>query len=553
MKSSVRTWVSDLILLSLIIGIFYSLFLGTRPLMSPDEGRYAEIAREMLATHHYITPHLNGVKYFEKPPLFYWMSCAAIYLGGLSEWSLRIVSAFMGLVGCLLVYVTSRKIFGRLSAWFASLILAANALYYILAHFITPDMTVSVFLSATLFAFILGNNEPPGMRRNYYMWGMYVFAALATLSKGLIGIVFPGLIILVWLLVMNKWRSLKTYCIPTGIVIFLIIAAPWHILVQIHNPEFFRFYFIDQHFLRYFTDYAQREQSWYFLPLCLILGFFPWICFLPQTIRLHFFATWQERHLQMESIFFMLWAVLILLFFMLSQSQLLSYALPIVPALAILTGHYLADVWQRKRSYGFMASIIVIFVMAASIAGLGFYITHKKDYVFAISDGRFYVLLSAAIMAIGATIALLLQIRQKIKPTLCVLFISISLFLISINLSYTAVDTRPVKSLALILKPLLKPDSEVFCYRYYYQDLPVYLQRKVIIVDWEGELAFGMRHQRVDPWIIDEKTLWLRWNNGRKMFMMMTLNDYKRILASGAEKLYLLAQTPRYALVTNRP
>ncbi len=344
MKSTTHSWLKDLIFLTLSIGLLFVSFMGSRPLMVPDEGRYAEIPREMVASGDYVTPRLNDIKYFEKPPMTYWLESATIQLFGMSEWSLRAPLALLGLIGCLIVYVAGRKLFDRRSGILASFVLATNFLYFTLVHFIIPDLPMTIFLTVSLLCFILGEREPPGRKRIFYFWMLYIFAALATLTKGLIGIVFPGMIIFVWVLITNEWRSLKQYFLPSGMLIFLVIAAPWHMLMQLRNPEFFQFYFVEQHFLRYLTEYAHRSQHKWFLSACIILGFFPWIGFLVQSFKFHW-PKWAARQQHKVTIFLMTWAIMIFLFFQLSQSLLLSYALPIIPPLALLTGHYLSSQW----------------------------------------------------------------------------------------------------------------------------------------------------------------------------------------------------------------
>lgn len=367
MKHGSKSWYYDILLLTLIISLLFGLFLGSFPLKTPDGARYAEIPREMLAMHQYITPHLNGIKYFDKPPLFYWMQCASIKLFGLSEWSMRFMNAFMGLLGCLFIYVAGRKIYDRKTGFLASLILATSGLYFFMSHLITLDIAFTTFFTAALLSFIIGTRSPPETTRKYWMWLMYIFAAMATMTKGLIGIVFPGMIIFVWVLLLNRWKELKTYKLISGTVIFLILVAPWHILIQIQHPEFFHYYFIEQHFARYLTQYSQHSQPIYFFPGLLILGFAPWIVFLFHSIKHSLPKTWNNRNSEDISIFFMLWALLIFVFYWCSKSQLIPYILPVFPPLAILTGRYFARYWKPK-------TFIITCCTAGIILIAGFYV-----------------------------------------------------------------------------------------------------------------------------------------------------------------------------------
>lgn len=259
-------WLYDILILTILFSILFFIGLGSRPLFTPDEGRYAEIAREMASNQDYITPYLNHIKYFEKPVLFYWLSAAAIKLWGVNITSVRMINALLGLLGCLGTYAVGRILYGRTAGLLASGILATSTLYFVMTHMVNLDLTVTVFLSATLCGFLLAALASRG-NSHYYLYFSAVMAACAVLTKGLMGIVLPALVIGLWVIIGNEWRLLKRLPLVSGIILFLIIAAPWHILVNHANPEFFHFYFIEQHFLRY-TDpkIGHYQPAWFFIP-----------------------------------------------------------------------------------------------------------------------------------------------------------------------------------------------------------------------------------------------------------------------------------------------
>src|SRR4051812_19727919 len=199
----------DIALLVLIFGVLVFAGLGQADLVNPDEGRYAEIPREMVATGDYVTPRLNGVVYFEKPPLVYWTMAAMLRVFGPSELSMRGANALFSLAGILMTYVLARRLYGRVAGLAAAMVLGTSLLYFALGRIILLDMPVSVLMSATLSCFILGVREPAGTpRRRWYLHGLYACAALATLAKGLIGFVLPGAVMFLWLLIFNEWRRL---------------------------------------------------------------------------------------------------------------------------------------------------------------------------------------------------------------------------------------------------------------------------------------------------------------------------------------------------------
>ncbi len=182
----------DLMILTVLICLFFTFMLGNRALTVPDEGRYVEISREMVATGNYLTPRLNSVKYFEKPVFFYWLEALSINLFGLNEFTLRLWPALFALFGCLAVAVAGARLFGRLTGLLGATVLATSLLYYGFSRAIILDMPVSILLTLALLSFLMGTHEAPGLKRRLYLWVFYAFAALAVLTKGLIGIFIPG-------------------------------------------------------------------------------------------------------------------------------------------------------------------------------------------------------------------------------------------------------------------------------------------------------------------------------------------------------------------------
>jgi len=569
-----KSWTSDLLILTLLLGLFFGFELGDRALWSPDEGRYSEVAREMVVTRDYVTPRLNGVKFFEKPPLFYWLQSASIEAFGLSEWSLRLWPATLALIGCLVVYIGSRKLFGRRTALLASVVLATSGLYYAMSRIASLDMGLSTLLSCALISFILGTDEPPGLRRRLAMCTFFVFAALAVLGKGLIGIVIPGLVIGTWILFLGEWRILKTLYLPSGLALFFIIAAPWHVWVSIINPEFLNFYFIREHFQRYLYKNGPMDHPWTFIPVVLV-GLYPWSAFLIQAVKNNLAPSLRPRHGHRQAMFFTIWAGWVFLFFSFSSSKVIPYILPMFPPLAVLIGRYFAGAWDRANPEALRAGywsllLTICLLFAVGLKGPQHFLERYSNWPNLEVPGdeatipstsltsypdlvrlRPYMAAQSIILILGGVVAVFLGKRRGFLPAFCALGSTAALFLIVLNASLPLFDERrSVKDLVRAIKPRLQPNDEVASYHAYYQDLPFYLQRHVTQVGWREpfETYENEPNQPAD----DDATLWKKWNGPQSIYVLTDRMIFDKLSARAARRLYLIAQNDYQVVFSNK-
>lgn len=559
-----RSWFVDLIFITMLLGVFYALWIGGHALFTPDEGRYSEVAREMVVTGDYITPRLNGVAFLDKPIFYYWLQASAIKLFGLKEWALRFWPALIGVLGCIMTYVAGRALFSRRIGILAGIILATSPLYYGAAHYANLDLEVAALISITLFFSMLGLHSKNPSQRNLFFILAYIFCGMSALTKGLIGIVFPAMIIGLWIILLNRWNIIKQMRLITGFVIFFAITIPWYYLVQQANPEFLHFFFITQQVSRFLThgDYNNKTALWFYIPVVLA-GFFPWSVFVIQAIIKNIKSIWTNRQSHSAELFLIIWFVVIFVFFSIPKSKTVGYIIPVLPALALMVGNYLDHLWKTANTKGFKLGIICFILLsfgmvAAAIAAP--YIPTLKITPAMIP----YLIYAAVLFFIAAICTAILLIHNSTRKIIYCLGTTACLSLLILAASTAVVNDKSIKPIALYLKPQLKPDDELVTYYKYYQDLPIYLERRITIVadwtapdiikkdNWLRELWFGMPFQNTKDWLIDDKVFWQRWNSNKRLFVIMNKNNYSAFSEKAKNSIHRLGKYNDVVWVSNQ-
>jgi 4-amino-4-deoxy-L-arabinose transferase-like glycosyltransferase len=306
-----------------------------RPLMLPDEGRYATVALDMLRSGDWLTPALNGLPFFHKPPLFYWISGAAMMALGPTALAARASSLLGATLGALSLYLFARRWCGVASARRGLLVLAVQPLFFIGAQFANLDMLVAGCITATVAA--LGHAAlgfEAGQPHRRAVWLAYALAALGVLAKGLIGLVLPAMIVGLWLIARRRWRTLLALLSPSGAVLFLVIGAPWFALMEQRFGGFLHYFFVVQHFERFAEGGFNNVQPFWFYPVALVLCSLPCIAWARQALTRGYWRA--GGTLGGVRLLMALTVGCVTLFFSLPQSKLIGYILPAVPALAWL-------------------------------------------------------------------------------------------------------------------------------------------------------------------------------------------------------------------------
>jgi len=528
---------------------FYAL--GARTLVPTDEGRYAEMAREMVATGDWITPRLNAIKYFEKPPLQNWMNALTFELFGLGEWQARLWTGLCGLLGVFLAGYAGRRLFGPRAGFHAALVLGSAAFWMALGHINTLDMGLAGMMTLALCGLLLGQNPAAsaGERRGW-MLACWAGMALAVLSKGLIGVVLPGAVLVLYTLFARDWAIWKRLHLLPGVLLFLAITVPWFVLVSMRNPEFLQFFFIHEHFQRFTSKIHHRAGPWhYFIPI-LLLGILPWLGVLAQSL-------WQGRRDAVASGFqpkklLLVWSVFIFVFFSISGSKLPSYILPIFPALALLIACHLEQV--SARAIQASAAILVL-------AGVGGLATMQRipgltDIPFEVPIYAAYVPWVGAASALGAIggLAAIWLARRRIDWALVTLaatgYLTAQLLMLGhepLGRYASGIDLVPA------IEAELAPDTPLYTVGRYTQTLPFYLRRTMIMVEHADELEFGLK-QEPQLWIPSRDDFIARWNAdhaaGKKAVAILHPDIYTDLKQRGVP-MKLIGEDPRRVVVTD--
>jgi 4-amino-4-deoxy-L-arabinose transferase-like glycosyltransferase len=517
----------------LVVLAFAVLWFGNldyRKLVRPDEGRYSEIPREMYVTGDWLTPRLNGIKYFEKPPLQYWATAAAYEAFGEHEWTVRLWPALTGFAAVLLIGVAGAAVFGATAGLYSSVVLASSMGYMFVAHIATLDMGFTLFMAVAMCGLLLGLSArtPERLRRRwiYAAWGGM---ALAVLSKGLAGVVLPLFVVGLYMLAERDLHILKRLRPISGGLLFLAITAPWFVAVSLANPEFPSFFFIHEHFARFLTKVHKRTAPWwYFVPI-LALGILPWLLSLLQAFYSDLRRTASDRF--HESRFLAIWAVAIFLFFSASSSKLPSYILPMFPALALIIGARLATMTSTRLRW----DIAVYFVV-----GLAVTILAPQAERFA-PDGSDIALFAAyvpwiraagTLIIAGAVCAWLCSPRRR---TAAVLAIGFSALLAEQALMMGHEELAPRSSfyhMAQEIRPYLRPGVPFYSVGTYEQTLPFYLKRTVTLVAFADELAYGLE-QEPRLWLPDIASFERAWRQHQYALAIMPPNLYEQLVAGG--------------------
>jgi len=502
----------------------------------------------MLASGDWVIPRLDGLVYIEKPPLQYWATALAYELFGQSDWSARLYTALCGLATVLVTAGLALRLFGRAAAWRSGIMLGSSLLVMLMSHQLTLDMSLTLYMTGTLAGFCLAQRADIGRReRRAWMALAWASGAGAFLTKGLIAGVLPGLALGLYSVLHRDLKPWTRLAIIPGLALFAVLALPWFVLIQHRLPSFFDFFVVREHFQRYLTRVEARYEPWWFFIEVLAVGSLPWIAPAVRQLATGWRAAAPRGHFDARRF---LWAfcVVVLLFFSASDSKLIPYILPLFPALALLAGsaeelRLRADL--RASGAGFVLAGVAIAVTCALLPRL----VHNPERAPYFLDIR----IPLALIALAAIAGGWVVRRMRGGSLPLTVALGATAYAMFLGISWAARLLAPLYSggpLLAQLAPPLRDVATVYSVRMYDQSLPFYLKRTVTLVDYRGELNFGLSLEP-QKGIATLAAFAPRWRAADQALAVMQPPTYSTLAREGLP-MVLRAREPNELLVSRR-
>ena len=505
--------------IALLILMVYFVPLGRHGLLEPDEGRYAEIPREMIESGDFVTPRLNYVKYFEKPVMLYWMNAASFLAFGENEFAARFPTALCAVLGALITALFCASIFGRRAGAVAGAVTALSLLYFAIGTITLTDMPLSLFMTAALCAFYYGHIKND---RRWFL-AFYASVALGLLSKGLVAIVLPGGIIFWYIIFTRKWRLILDALYLPGIALFFVIAVPWFYMVSRENPDFLYFFFIREHFLRYATKIHSRyEPFWFFIPM-IPVGLLPWTGFFFSLFsRESVLRSPDDKNVKDANIYLLCWFTVIFAFFSFSSSKLIPYIVPCFPPLAILIASDFDRMIERWKWHGKVLAFSLVFggLFSAALIVYSFVGGRVDPY----ETLPIALMITAGLLA-GPLLALLITRRggqAAFEKAAAVLCLSAAVYIAAHYGIYDMMGrTRSTKGISEVIMKEKLPGETIAVYGEILQGIPFYTKERVMLIDSMGELEFGAGKPEGKGWFPTAEEFLREWKSEDRPFVLV--------------------------------
>ncbi len=581
--------------------------MGSISLLDPDEGMYGAIAREMVEKGDWITPHFNGVRYLEKPPLYFWLTAIATAFFGPTEWAIRLWSTLPTLGTAILCWQIGRFLYGGRTGLLSAIIFVTSIGVFRYARVAATDSLLVFSLTLSLYGFVkarlsqrsivngqwgrgrgrtidylrLTFDSPPG---SLVFW---LGIALGMLSKGLVGIFLPFLIVGLYLWFSGERVTPKEMHLKWGLPFFLVLTVPWHLLAAWKNPGFFEFYVMDNQFLRFFSDRAFLEDD---VPVTTIafvgltfIWFFPWSLFLSATLRQGFpdrrsVSPPQEKLRLLVG----LWAVAVIGFFALSSSTLEHYILPALPPLSLMVGVLWAEAVGAPKPLPSLKWLLVASAIGCGLVGVALilwadrltsngvfsWLAELNVYYRILKDqGMPFPFPSVApfvplakglgiVLAIGLPLAMILFcLRKPWASFIAVTGVAAGVAVMVLRLDFVMEPHHSTKSVALALKTRAQK-GEIIVHEgplEYSGGLPFYSGRQIYVLNGKrGDLDFGSRYPEGRDLFLNDGDFARLWKGNRRVFFVTRLMERENALKKlSLENVFLLGRYGSRSLYSN--
>lgn len=546
-----------------VLLLFAVVYLGSTisPALQDDaDSTHAEAAREMAVSGDWVTLHVNGVRYLEKAPLPYWAVATAYTVFGANEFATRLPAAIAMFLMIMLAMRWARRAYGERASVYAGLFVCTAAGYYLFTRILIPEALLALFIGASLYSFLTALGE----RHAWRWYAGYGLLALAVLTKGLLALVAVVLPLIVFALLSGEWRRWREFRLLPGILVFLLIAGPWHLLAGIRNPGFFWFYFVNEHFLRFLGERYPRDYNK--LPASLywslhLVWLFPWSIYLPVAAR----DAWREVKLRRlgamrvgndfrarTQLLCWIWAGVILTFFAFSTNQEYYTVPAYLPVLLLIAGALAGE--EDCRSRWLMASTAVLAVMSLAFAGIlaaGLYSSRDLPFVADIGSVlandrsaetlsmghmldltgqsfaalRLPAALAMLALGIGPVFALWLRKRGHDFRATWVVGVTMAVFLIAAHIALVRFDPYlSSKRMAEVISKQIKPQDRMMIYgdQAYGSSLLFYLRRPTELVNGRTtSMWFGSTYPDAPKIYLEDQDLIRAWNSPQRVFLFV--------------------------------
>ena len=579
-----------------ILLIFFAVYLGssfTPSLQDDADSSHAEAAREMMVSGDYVTLHINGVRYLEKAPLMYWLVAFSYRIFGINEFATRLPTVLAMFLLVVLAARWATRAFDARSGIYAGLFVTTAAGFFLFTRILIPEALLSLFIAASFYFFVTALQA----RGSAWRWYLgYSCLALAVLTKGLIPLVFVGISAIIYIVITGDWRRWREFHLPSGLLLFFMIAAPWHILAGIRNPRFLWFYFVNEHFLRFLgkrypVDYNKVPALLYWS--LHLVWLFPWSLFLPLALRdlgrnlKRFRQPSDVSFADRTTVLCWIWAGIVLTFFAFSTSQE-YYTFPAYFPFILLLASATAREEESERHRGWLMGVTAVIAVLACVAAAaliaGLWTSRHLPYVADIgtvlakhnmaedtlsmshmldlTGESFAALRLPAMLAVIALIAgplssLYFRMRRKNYAATLALAFTMGLFLVAAHVALNRFDPYLSSArLAEQIKPEIQSSDQIMIYgdQAFGSSLLWYLRRPVYLVNGRTtSMWFGSTYPDAPRIFLDNQDLLAAWNSSCRVFLFVPSYERATVDSLLPNQKFVAAEGSGKIIYSNRP